>query len=253
MDQNGDQQRPAEAAGSNFTTTHWTVILRAKDHSEAALSLLCARYRSALLIWLRSRGTKPDEAEDLVQGFFAHLLGHNFLAGVAPEKGRFRTFLLTSFRHYLADQWDRERAQRRGGGLPPCSLDVTGDAGRPPRDPPTPADGPDLAYDRAWAQAVLARSLERLREEGAHRGGLDLCVALEPTLFGDQDAAAYAELGQRFGLSEGAVKMTASRNRKRLKGLIRDEVLQTLAQQEDLEDELRYLRSLFRRKADGRG
>ena len=145
-----------------FTSTHWSVVLRAKDKSEAALNSLCAAYRSPLLVWLRARGTRAEDAEDLVQGFFAHLLKREFLANVAREKGRFRTFLLNAFQNYLRDRRDHDHAEKRGGGQAPDSLDQTDDDGQAIHDPAFAGVSPDVAYDQAWAKAVLDGAFQRV-------------------------------------------------------------------------------------------
>jgi len=249
---------PCMAAGTNkvvgqtpvpglFTTTHWSIIRRAEDKSETALNWLFERYHRPLLIWLRKRACDyaPLEPEDLFQGFSLHLLSREFLANVRPEKGKFRTFLLTSLQHFAHDQLAKCRAEKRGGGQTPVSLQETDDQGQPLHDPAAPDVAPDLDYARAWAQAVLGNSLHQLQTECARTGHAALCMALEPVMFADADAAPYREIGQRLRMSEGSVKVAAHRIRARLRGIIREEILQTVDNEKDLEDELRYFASLF--------
>jgi RNA polymerase sigma-70 factor (ECF subfamily) len=244
---NSTPGREADVSAGLFNTTHWSVVLRAQDKSEADLALLCESYRAPLLLWLRRRGHDPPDAEDLVQGFFAHLLKQDFLRNVSQAKGRFRTFMLTALKHYLCDQYSKKAAGKRGGGRAVESLqETTGDGGRK-YDPASPDKAPDEEFDRAWAGAVLANALRQLKHECAQSGHGALCAALEPSLFADETACSYHEIGGNLGMSEGAVKMGALRIRARLKRLIRDEVLQTVTDPQELEQELRYLISLFGR------
>src|SRR5436189_2587172 len=175
---------PSQAAATQigkreglFAATKWTVVLAAKGDSTQALNSLCGTYRAPLIAWLRSRGEKPENAEDSVQGFFEHLLGRKGLQNVAREKGRFRTFLLTAFQNYLHDERRRLNAAKRGGGQPVASLDETKEEGHQ-FDPAAPEPTPDLAYDQAWAEAVLANALELLERECDKTGHGLLCAAL---------------------------------------------------------------------------
>jgi RNA polymerase sigma factor (sigma-70 family) len=238
------------AAGTDtglFTTTHWSVVLRARDKSEVALGSLCQSYRQPLLVWLRIRGYSAHDAEDLVQGFFAHLLHRDFLQKVAQEKGAFRTFLLKCLRNYLSDQHDKRSAAKRGSGARIESLDEATEHGHPIYNPASAEPAPDLEYDRAWAQAVLSNGLRRLQAECAQQGHAALCAELEPVMFADESASPYQEIAARLGMSEGAVKTAAHRIRARLKGLVREEVLQTVANENDWQTEVRYLIELFGR------
>jgi RNA polymerase sigma factor (sigma-70 family) len=228
-----------------FGATHWSVVLRAKDGSVAGLNALCAAYRAPLLVWLRHRGLDSTTAEDCVQSFFERLLRRDFLARVSPEFGRFRTFLLTSLRHHLSDQCKHRLARKRGGGSDEVSLDETDDDGDRLHDAATAAAGPDLAYDRAWAETLLATALQRLTGECAGSGHERLWTLIEPVLFADATAPAYALIAEQLAMSEGAVKMAVHRIRVRLRGLIHDEVLKTVASEDDVPGEVAYLISLF--------
>jgi len=241
------------ASSGWFTTTHWTVVLGAKADSREALEKLCTGYRSPLLAWARSRGESREDAEDHVQGFLEHLVKNAGLSNVGREKGRFRTFLLTAFQNYLKDLRKRSQAAKRGGGQVHGSLDETDREGdlvhRPVSDDPSP----DLAYDRAWAAALLTSALSRLENECARTGHVPLCRELEPVLFNDSDAPAYSQIAQRLDMSETAVKTAAHRIRQRLGGIIRDEVAQTVANESEFEAELGYLLSLFARPSTNAG
>jgi RNA polymerase sigma-70 factor (ECF subfamily) len=240
------QSSTSAAPHDLFAATHWSVVLQARDHSADALAALCANYRAPLLRWLQVRSANHD-AEDLVQGFFAHLLKRNFLVNVAPTKGRFRTFLLVSLKHYLRDELAKTSARKRGGGQFIASLQEETDGGGLRHDPAAPGDAPDVEFDKAWADAILANALRRLNTECAQAGHAALYSALEPALFADETASSYREVARNLGMSEGATKVAAHRLRTRLKFLIRAEVLGTIADQETLDDEIRYLVSLFGR------
>ena len=228
-----------------FTNTHWSIVRRAQDKSETALNSLFASYREPLLVWLRARNYSHHDAEDLIQGFFTNLLRHDFLKELTRERGRFRSFLIASLKNYLSDVRDKENALKRGGGLTPDSLQETDDEGQPLHDPAASAATPDVEFDRAWAQTVLAKSLRQLQTESARTGHAALCAALEPVLFADETAAPYREIAGRLGMSENALSTAAHRLRARLRGILRDEILQTVDNEADFQDELNYLRSLF--------
>ncbi|HOW66526.1 MAG TPA: hypothetical protein PK256_14660 [Verrucomicrobiota bacterium] len=228
-----------------FPATQWITVLEAKGHLDGALAALCGAYREPLLIYLRSRGHTHDEASDLVQGFFADLLERDFLRAVSPEKGRFRTFLLRSLQYYLCDQFDRRKAQRRGGGQAPISLSERGWDGSRTLEAIDQHATPDLEYDRAWAHAVLARAFEQLEKESVIGGKAKLFAALKGTLQQDPEAARYQDIARDLGLTEGGVRAAAKRVRDRLGYWIRVEVQRTLGEGEDWRSELKYLIGLF--------
>jgi len=239
----------AEAASGLFDHTHWTLVREAGEGSFTALNTLCLAYRAPLLVWLRCRGEKPEDAEDRVQGFFEHLLRRDFLRGVGREKGRFRTFLLASFQNYLRNQHRRDAAAKRGGGQALQSLEATNEQGEVVQGPRSNDPSPDQEFDRAWAGAILSAAWKRLEGEYARNQRGALCAALEPVLFADEDAPAYADTGRKLGMTEAAVKMAVRRLRVRLRELIRDEVRQVVASESDLDAELHYLVSLFGKPA----
>jgi len=239
------QAGPAQRADPGlFATTRWSVVLRAQNHSDAALGALCEAYRQPLVTWLRIRGFGLDDAEDLVQGFFAHILAREFLASIGRDKGKFRTFVLKCFQHYLSDQRDWMSAHKRGGGRKVESLDLTGPEGRRLYDPAGGAT-PDLEYDRACARSLIERARCRLRGECAGQGHAALYSELEPGLLAEDGAASYKQIAARLGTTEQAVKVAAHRIRLRLRRLMREEVLQTVASEEDWHEEVRYLIGLF--------
>jgi RNA polymerase sigma-70 factor (ECF subfamily) len=221
------------------------MVLRARDKSESALGLLCETYRQPLLIWLRIQGYGTHDAEDAVQGFFAQVLGREFLQNVSREKGAFRTFLLRCLKNYLRDDYQRKTAAKRGGTDTPLSLDETNEDGHAMHDPAGQNGAPDLEYDRAWAQTILANAMRRLEAECTAQGHAALCAELEPVMFADETASPYQQIADRLGMKEGAVKVAAHRIRSRLKGIVSNEILQTVATEADWQDELRYLIELF--------
>lgn len=224
-----------------FPTTIWGGIHQAQEHSPPALDRLCAQYHPPLLIYLRRRGIGPHEAADLVQGFFAHLLSREFLVGLRPGKGRFRAFLIASLLNFMRDEGDHSRARKRGGDVPHVSLSEEG-PGTPWEERLACSDlAPDLAYERAWAETVLETALENWRTEQTAVRGEVVVQAIEQVMYRDPEALAYQELADQLGVSRDAIKMAAMRLRQRLAWWIRNEVEQTLAESEDLEDELHHL------------
>ncbi|WP_043584485.1 RNA polymerase sigma factor [Geminisphaera colitermitum] len=239
---------------TSFATTRWTLVLAAgtppdgSDQTDTsarrALSELCRAYWTPLHAHARRRGLSPADAEDAVQGFFARLLRLESIAGARRERGRFRSFLLASFNHYLADIRDHERAQKRGAHLL-VPLDTTNTVF--PVPPASAADlPPDQAFDRAWALALLDTAITRLRAEHAATGRLPLFDTLAPTLSTHYDAQPFSAIAARLGLTETAARVAAHRLRQRYRQLLCDEIAHTLARPEDIDDELRHLLATLR-------
>ena len=241
------QERPVSR--SAFNTTHWTVVLQAGDsrapERDRALEELCRTYWFPLYAFVRRQGRGPDDARDLTQGFFAHLLGNAQLRLVAPEKGRFRTFLLTALSHFLANQWIKDRRLKRGGGQWILSLD---DDKAEARFLAEPADfeTPERAYERRWALAVLQRAIERLEVEFMASGRRAFFAATRFALSGDRADESYREIAERLGTSEGALKVGILRMRRRFGELLRAEVASTVSSPEEVEAELRHLLTVLR-------
>jgi RNA polymerase sigma factor (sigma-70 family) len=238
-----DQSRPPDKSPRVFATTQWTAVLRARgsdSQAHEALSRLCQTYWYPLYAFVRREGHDPADAQDLTQEFFARLLESQWLAEVDPGLGRFRSFLLASLKHFLANERAKARTLKRGGGVPhvPFQLD-TGEE----RFRHEPADNrsPDKAYDRQWALMLLARALDHLREELVASGKETLFATLKDALGGDRHAVRYVELGEQLGLSETAVKVTVHRLRKRYRELLRAAIADTLVEGSDVEEELRHL------------
>ena len=227
-----------------FATTHWTVVLEAgrsdSPQAAAALETLCRAYWYPLYSFVRRQVRDPQTAQDLTQEFFARLLAKDSLAGVDRRKGRFRSFLLAALKHFLADEWDRWRRLKRGGGQPLLSLDETTAEGRYRLEPAHDLT-PERQYDRRYALTVLDRVLARLEEEFAAAGKRPLFEALQGSLVGDENVAPYTETGKRLHMSEAAVKVAAHRLRQRYRELLRAEIADTVASPAEIEDELRQL------------
>lgn len=209
-------------------------------HSKAALARLCERYWPPLYAYVRRRGYAVEDAQDLTQEFFARLIEKDYLKAVDRGKGRFRTFLLTCFERFLANDYDRSRAQKRGGGHRPISLDLASGEDAYLRDL---AHGmtPDKLYDKQWALTLLEHVLRQLRGEYVRSGKGDLFDRLKSSLTVDEAHVTYSELAAMMGMSEGAVKVSAHRLRKRYRELLRAEIALTVAEPQEVDDELRLL------------
>jgi len=246
---------PASASGTTstghdapprptFVTTHWSVVLTAgrsdTTRAHAALANLCQTYWYPLYAYVRRRGHSPEDAQDLTQAFFARLLERNWVGQADQQKGRFRSFLLSTMNHFLADEWDKARAQKRGGGILPVPLQFdTAETryGHEPADNVTPEQN----YERRWALTLLDKVLQRLRSEYEQEGKAELFAALHPCLVGDRTAQPYAELAVTLGVSEGAVKSAVHRLRQRYRQLLHDEIAQTVASPGEVNAELHHL------------
>jgi RNA polymerase sigma-70 factor (ECF subfamily) len=227
-----------------FLTTHWSVVLAAgqPDTTKAydALARLCQTYWHPLYAYVRRLGYSPHDAQDLTQEFFARLLARNSLAGADESRGRFRSYLLASLKHFLANEWDKARAQKRGGGQVPIPIDpASAETGCvfEPADPVTA----EKIYERRWALTLLDLVLRRLRQEYAVTGREKLFEELKPTLTEARRSVRYAEIAIRLGSSEGAVKVAVHRLRQRYREVLRAEIADTVAGPGEVEDELRNL------------
>lgn len=235
--------RSTPSPGS-FVSTRWTLVLRANASSpegRAALSDLCAAYYQPVFIFLRRTGYDADAARDHAHSFFAHLLERGF-AGPDPGRGRFRSYLLGAVKHFVGGVLNRARREKRGGDVEHETFDP-GVEGSPAHliDDPAATPSPEV-FDREWAVTVMKRAVAALAAE--HAGGREgQFEALRPWLMGD-DAASHAETARALNMSEGAVKVAVHRLRKRFRELLRQEIAQTLDDEADVDDELRYLCSV---------
>jgi RNA polymerase sigma-70 factor (ECF subfamily) len=209
------------------------------------LERLCRTYWYPLYAYTRRRGFGPHDAEDLVQGFFAQLIERGMLDRVQREGGRFRSFLLACFNHFLNDQQDCARRLKRGGDREIVSLDAELAEGRYSVEPADPVD-PARIFERRWALTVLENVLARLKAELETEGKGQLFEHLQALVVGEPGAARQAEVGARLGLSEGAVAVTVHRLRQRYRLLLRAEVAQTVQRVEEVDDEVAHLLAVLR-------
>ena len=230
------------AGPAGFPTTRWTLVIAPADaqrtEARAALVALCERYWYPLYAYVRRRGYPPDQAQDLTQEFFVRVLEGRYLDRADRDKGRFRAFMLTSLKFFLADEADRNRAQKRGGGAV-LSLEMTSGEERYQREP-AHDETPERIFERRWALSVLEIVVDRLRDEFLQHGRLDQFNRLKVFLV-DQPEMPYAALAREMGMSEGALKVAVHRLRKRYRELFRREIAETVAAPEEVEAELRYL------------
>jgi len=240
-------ERPHEGTAGAFATTRWSTVLAASDasatHAAEALEHLCSTYWFPLYAFVRAKGYAPHEAEDLTQGFFARFLEKRDLADVAPQKGKFRTFLMCSMNHFLANEWDKSKRLKRGGDRTILPLETTDAEERYGLQSSTEAA--DLAYDRRWAETMLTTVLRRLRAEFDDKLLPSRFDELKPFLVNEAEAEAYAIVAKRLNISEQGVKSAVHRLRRRFRELFRDEIAHTVATRAEIDEELRYLVTLM--------
>lgn len=228
---------------SDFRTTHWSVVLAAAQidspRSQDSLAALCQTYWYPLYAFVRRQGRNPHEAEDLTQEFFARLIEKNGLASVRPENGRFRSFLLASLKNFLANDWDRSHAAKRGGKHAIISWEDQSAEDRYLREPSH--DGtPEKVFEQSWALTVIDAVLRQLRAEYIEAGKTPIFEAMHSYLEGD-GADTYVEIAKRLNMTEGAVKMAVVRLRENFRHRLRSEIAQTVANTDEIEHELRHL------------
>ncbi len=227
-----------------FATTHWSVVIAAQradsTRSQAALAHLCQTYWYPLYAFVRRQGHGPHDAQDLTQEFFARLLEKNYLGTADRKRGKFRWFLLTAFKCFLANEHDRATAQKRGGGRQPLALDGLEAEQRYALEP-ADTKAPDQLFDLRWALDVLARVREGLSAEYTAAGKQVRFERLSQYLPGGDAVEDYATSGAALGLSEGAIKQEMLRMKRRYGELLRSEIARTVASPEEIDEEIRYL------------
>lgn len=219
------------------------MVAAGRSHSTqagAALENLCQAYWYPLYAFVRRLGRSPHDAQDLVQSFFAACIEKNYLAGASQEKGRFRSFLLLALKRFLANEWDKARAQKRGGKQTALSLDSLTAEERYALEP-VERLSPDKLFDRRWAMTVLENVLKRLREEQADSGRIVAFEQLKECLTSSGRGTPYAELAARLGVSEAAVKVSVHRLRQRYRKILEEEIANTVASPSDIQEERRHL------------
>jgi RNA polymerase sigma-70 factor (ECF subfamily) len=237
-------------SAANFLTTQWSVVIAAggnsPDAARVALERLCRAYWPPVYAYARRTGHSPEDARDLTQAFFAELIETNSLARADPERGRFRSFLLGAFKHFLAHERDRAQTLKRGGGVHWVRIDDPAVQATNLTEAAIDSRTPDRAYEERWAAALLERVLDRLRDEFAQSGRLELFEPFKDFLVGQPVAGGYAAVAARLGMTEGAAKMTVTRLRERYRRLLRAEVAQTLVNPAEIDDEPRHLLAILR-------
>ena len=234
---------PGRGAGQ-FGATRWSVVLSAgrsqSTQARDALEQLCLAYWQPVYVFVRRQGYRPPDAQDLTQAFFARLLEKNYLGAVDPAKGRFRSFLLAALKHFLANEWDKAKAQKRGGRQVLIPIDT---AWAETSGAVEPADlaSPDKIFERRWALTLLAQVLARVRAEYVREGKTEIFEQLKATLTGERRSLRYADIAARLKSSEGAVKVAVHRLRQRYRALLRAEIAHTVSRPEEVEEEIRAL------------
>jgi RNA polymerase sigma-70 factor (ECF subfamily) len=239
----GDASFPPPRGG-RFATTRWSLVLAAGQkpdvRSADALTGLCEMYWYPVYAFIRRQGYRAEECADLTQEFFARVLEKNYFHDADPARGRFRAFLCASIRHFLSNERDRARTLKRGGTLPPISLDVETAEGTyqlEPRDDLTP----EKLFDRGWALILLERVLARLRDNHAAAGKGELFDHLKGFLTGDSAGQPYAEIAKATGMTEGAVKVAVHRLRRHFRDTLIQEIADTVSEPADIDAEIAYL------------
>lgn len=208
--------------------------------AQKALAQLCQTYWYPLYAYARGRGHSREDAQDLTQEFFSRLLAHDWVGKADRAKGRFRSFLLTAMKRFLADEWDKARAQKRGGGVPLLPLPFDTAETRLSREPADQVT-PEESFEKRWVMTLLEEVLKRLRKEYEEKGNAELFSEINPCLVGERASLPYAELARKLGLSESGVKSAVHRLRRRYRKLLRAEIAQTVAAPGEVEEELRHL------------
>jgi len=231
--------------GERFPPTRWSQVLLAATREataerQGALADLCGSYWDPLYAFARHMGYSADDARDLTQGFFAVLLEKEYLQEADRKRGKFRSFLLAAFKHYIANENDRARARKRGGGQTPLAIEPHA-AEEWYRAEPADDRTPEKIFELRWALTVLHRALARVRAEYAARGQREYFAHLEGVLMGEERAIPYGRIAAELGTSEGALRVAAHRLRQRFRAQLRSEVGQTLADPQQADEEIRYL------------
>ena len=237
------QSLPVPGGAERFATTHWSVVLLAGDSqspaAQGALEKLCRTYWYPLYAFVRRQGHDPHEAQDLTQEFFSQLLAGKGLESVDRRKGKFRSFLLASMKHLLANEWNRSQRQKRGGASAHFSLDAISAEGRY-RTEPMDELTPEKIYERRWAETVMDSVTIQLQNEFAEAGASERFENLKVFLLADDVPLSYAEAALRLNMSEGAVRTAIYRMRQRYGELFRAEIAQTVASPNEMEEEVRH-------------
>jgi RNA polymerase sigma-70 factor (ECF subfamily) len=233
-----------------FPQTRWTLVLEMQEAestqaSADALNQLCQIYWRPVFVYIRSWGKSVDDAQDLTQGFFAMLLSKQSLSAVAPDKGKLRTFLLVALKRFMANAHAQASALKRGGGEVPISIDEEW-MGKHSVPQMASHDAPDKLFDRQWALTVLERAMGQLKEVYVADGKADVFEALKFTISPDRAKRPLTDVATELGISESAAKVASHRLRKRYRERLQATIADTLGNEEEVEEEIRYLMEIFR-------
>lgn len=227
-----------------FATTRWSMVISAgrqsSPESNRALAGLCETYWYPLYAYVRRRVTDVNEAHDLTQAFFCELLEKNYVESADPERGKFRAWLITAFKNFLSKEWDKAKAQKRGGGIAPIPLDFAAADSHINIEPATGLT-PEQIYDQQWAITLLSQIMDRLRSEFVADGKTKHFDTLKGFLVGDDAGMTYADAAVALAMNEPAVRKAVSRLRRRYRELLREEIAQTVSTPDEVDDEIRNL------------
>jgi RNA polymerase sigma-70 factor (ECF subfamily) len=231
---------------SGFQTTRWSLVQAAASDptgvSRQALSTICLAYWHPVYAFIRRNGYDPDQSQDLTQGFFARLLEKNDVSKADQARGKFRSFLLTSVKHFLANEWDRSCALKRGGGKVTLSIDFV-KAERWYTPSVVDTETPEVVFERRWALSVLERVMTRLRKEFATDGQSDLFQILAIFLSQDSSEVDYEELAEELDIPPGTLRTKVYRMRQKYRRLLREEIAETVSTVDEINEEIRFLAS----------
>jgi DNA-directed RNA polymerase specialized sigma24 family protein len=234
------------ASNSRFQTTSWSLVLAAAgqptEASRTALARLCGIYWHPIYAFIRRNGHSRDQARDLTQSFFALLIEKHYLTNADQRQGRFRSFLLTAVKGFLANEWDRSHALKRGGFQIPVSIDqVDAEVRRAPEA--VEQRTPESLYEYGWAISLLEQAMKRLRADFARMGKSDYFEKIAPLLSGATEEASYKARDVELGISAGALRQSVHRARRKYRDLLRAEVAETVSTPEEVDKELQFLLS----------
>ena len=239
-----ENAKSVPSGDASFTTTRWSIVVSAgrisSPDSKRALESLCEAYWYPLYAYVRRRVPDVNEAQDLTQAFFTVLLEKNYVGSATPDRGRFRAFLLTAFKNFLSKHWEKARAQQRGGGRSPISLDFESADSSLRVDPPAGITAEQF-YDQQWAISLLGQILERLKSEFKEAGKVRQFEELKGFVIGDHAGTTYAQAAASLKMTEAAAKKAGSRMRQRYRELLREEIAQTVSGPDEVDDEIRNL------------
>ena len=242
-----DHKTMHRSGPSKFQTTSWSLVLTAGHDpavdSRPALARLCETYWNPVFAFIRRSGYDRDQAQDLTQGFFVLLVEKNFLEVADPQRGRFRSFLLTAVKRFLSNERDRLHAMKRGGGETHVSIDVNADALYAPVG--AESDTPESLFERRWALSLLEHAMAKLRAEFSAVGRDRQFETLSPFINRESMGTRYEEVATELGVSAGALRTVVHRMRRRYRELLRAEIAETVASPEDIDEEIRFLMSVL--------